>query len=224
MKKPLQPPLIRIIDDDAQALEAVDFMLKCEGYSTVAYSSAAEFLVDDIPSRPGCLLSDIRMPDMMGTELFDELLNRNYPHPVLFMTAFGDIESAVTAMKKGAVDYLVKPVAAEKLFAGVVNALKIDRKRREGLVGSPFWSDRWVSLTDREREVVKLVAKDRLPLNSILVSGPSKSIGHLDLKNSRFKRLHKQHLCFPKLRIRTGRSRHKPAAHAFALVLLNLRT
>ena len=84
-------------------------------YSTVAYSSAAEFLVDDIPSRPGCLLSDIRMPDMMGTELFDELLNRNYPHPVLFMTAFGDIESAVTAMKKGAVDYLVKPVAAEKL-------------------------------------------------------------------------------------------------------------
>lgn len=159
MKKPLQPPLIRIIDDDAQALEAVDFMLKCEGYSTVAYSSAAEFLVDDIPSRPGCLLSDIRMPDMMGTELFDELLNRNYPHPVLFMTAFGDIESAVTAMKKGAVDYLVKPVAAEKLFAGVVNALKIDRKRREGLVGSPFWSDRWVSLTDREREVVKLVAK-----------------------------------------------------------------
>ena len=52
MKKPLQPPLIRIIDDDAQALEAVDFMLKCEGYSTVAYSSAAEFLVDDIPSRP----------------------------------------------------------------------------------------------------------------------------------------------------------------------------
>ena len=60
MKKPLQPPLIRIIDDDAQALEAVDFMLKCEGYSTVAYSSAAEFLVDDIPSRPGCLLSDIR--------------------------------------------------------------------------------------------------------------------------------------------------------------------
>ena len=153
MKKPLQPPLIRIIDDDAQALEAVDFMLKCEGYSTVAYSSAAEFLVDDIPSRPGCLLSDIRMPDMMGTELFDELLNRNYPHPVLFMTAFGDIESAVTAMKNGAVDYLVKPVAAEKLFAGVVNALKIDRKRREGLVGSPF------SLTDREREVVKLVAK-----------------------------------------------------------------
>ena len=137
MKKPLQPPLIRIIDDDAQALEAVDFMLKCEGYSTVAYSSAAEFLVDDIPSRPGCLLSDT----------------------VLFMTAFGDIESAVTAMKKGAVDYLVKPVAAEKLFAGVVNALKIDRKRREGLVGSPFWSDRWASLTDREREVVKLVAK-----------------------------------------------------------------
>lgn len=53
MKKPLQPPLIRIIDDDAQALEAVDFMLKCEGYSTVAYSSAAEFLVDDIPSRRG---------------------------------------------------------------------------------------------------------------------------------------------------------------------------
>ena len=141
MKKPLQPPLIRIIDDDAQALEAVDFMLKCEGYSTVAYSSAAEFLVDDIPSRPGCLLSDIRMPDMMGTELFDELLNRNYPHPVLFMTAFGDIESAVTAMKKGALDYLVKTFCRPRQCTEDRSQTKRRSRGKSFLVGSMGFFD-----------------------------------------------------------------------------------
>ena len=153
---------VLLVEDENLIRRGLQYKMDWTEVNCVVVGEAAtgqEGLTQIKALRPDIVITDIRMPDMMGTELFDELLNRNYPHPVLFMTAFGDIESAVTAMKKGAVDYLVKPVAAEKLFAGVVNALKIDRKRREGLVGSPFWSDRWASLTDREREVVKLVAK-----------------------------------------------------------------
>ena len=153
---------VLLVEDENLIRRGLQYKMDWTEVNCVVVGEAAtgqEGLTQIKALRPDIVITDIRMPDMMGTELFDELLNRNYPHPVLFMTAFGDIESAVTAMKKGAVDYLVKPVAAEKLFAGVVNALKIDRKRREGLVGSPFWSDRWASLTDREREVVKLVAQ-----------------------------------------------------------------
>ena len=119
--KPTGEPacLIRIVDDEPRALEAVAFMLECEGYETACFSSAQEFLISDLPSIPGCVLSDIRMPGMTGLDLFDELRSRNYPHPVLFMTAFADVETAVEAMKNGLVDYLVKPVVPEKLFSSL---------------------------------------------------------------------------------------------------------
>lgn len=114
---------IRIIDDEPRALEAVRFMLECEGYTTRTFPSAKAFLAEDVPSIPGCVLSDIRMPDVTGLQLFRTLCERNYPHPFLFMTAFADVEMAVDAMKDGAVDYLVKPVRPEKLFAAVGRAL-----------------------------------------------------------------------------------------------------
>ncbi len=154
--------LIRIIDDEPNALEAVAFMLKCEGYETACYRSARDFLVDDVPSIPGCVLTDIRMPEMSGLSLFETLRDRHYPHPLLFMTAFTDIEVAVDAMKNGAVDYLVKPVNPEKCIASVARALKIDRQRHAGLTGDVPWHDRWSSLTEREKEVVSWVGKGAL--------------------------------------------------------------
>lgn len=154
--------LIRLIDDDARALEGIAFMLACEGYETASYDSGRAFLSNDVPSIPGCVICDIRMPEMSGTEVFETLRARNYPHPFLFMTAFGDIEAAVDALKDGAVDYLVKPVVAEKLFASVIRALRIDRERREGFTGSEFWADRWAQLTDREKEVIRLVGRGYL--------------------------------------------------------------
>lgn len=163
--KPTGEPacLIRIVDDEPRALEAVAFMLECEGYETACFSSAQEFLTSDVPSIPGCVLSDIRMPGMTGLDLFDELRSRNYPHPVLFMTAFADVETAVEAMKNGLVDYLVKPVVPEKLFSSVTRALTIDRQRHAGLDNNAaVWRDHWETLTAREQEVVHWVGRGYL--------------------------------------------------------------
>lgn len=154
--------LIRIIDDEPNALEAVAFMLQCEVYETACYRNAHDFLVEDVPSIPGCVLTDIRMPEMSGITLFETLRERHYPHPLLFMTAFADVEVAVEAMKDGAVDYLVKPVNPEKCIASVARALKIDRQRHAGLAGDVTWQDRWDALTEREKEVVTWVGKGAL--------------------------------------------------------------
>lgn len=155
--------LIRIIDDEPRALEAIAFMLECEGYDVACYGRAEDFLASDVPSIPGCVLSDIRMPGMTGLDLFDKLRERNYPHPVLFMTAFADVEMAVDAMKNGLVDYLVKPVNPEKLFSSVTRALTIDRQRHAGLShDSADWRDRWETLTEREQEVVRWVGRGYL--------------------------------------------------------------
>ena len=102
-------PLVRVIDDDPEVLRAMDFMLVCEGYNVRLYRSAAEFLAEDSPSDFGCIIADVRMPDMSGIELFHLLRLRNYPVPLLFLTGHGDVEMAVDAMLHGAVDFIEKP-------------------------------------------------------------------------------------------------------------------
>lgn len=154
--------LIRIIDDDQRALDAVSFMLQCEGYETAVYTSAHDFLIEDLPSVGGCVLSDIRMPNITGLDLLTILNERYYPHPLLLMTAYADLEMAIDAMKVGAVDYFVKPVNPEKLVSGVVRALKLDRQRHARITEDVPWMERWNTLTKRESEVLEWVAKGYL--------------------------------------------------------------
>lgn len=151
--------LIRIVDDDERVLDALEFILTCEGYSVKTYANGHDFLCDDAPSRPGCVISDIRMPGMTGLELFSELQRRNYRRPLCFLTAHGDVEMAVDALKDGAVDYLLKPVEANKLFAAVSRALRLDRERRAEIDDTVWWEDRWAQLTSREKEVIAHVAE-----------------------------------------------------------------
>lgn len=102
---PALPPLIRIVDDNDTLRQSLEFMLQCEGYEVVSYSSAMEFLKSDTPSRPGCLILDIQMPEMSGLDLFNRLNHRGYEVPVIFLTAHGDIDMAVGAMRDGACDF-----------------------------------------------------------------------------------------------------------------------
>ena len=89
--------LIRIVDDDASVRDALVYMLEQEGFDTVAYASAEEFLVNDMPSRPGVVVLDVRMPGMSGTRLQDEMIERRIDTPIIFLTGHGDVDMAVKA-------------------------------------------------------------------------------------------------------------------------------
>ena len=124
MTKALDTPLVRIVDDDAEQLKSLAFLLRMGGWEVMTYQSAAAFLEMDDPRRSGCLLLDHRMPNMTGMELHETLVERGSLLPVIFLSAHGDIPMAMQAVHRGAMDFLVKPAAPEVLLAAVEKAVK----------------------------------------------------------------------------------------------------
>ena len=104
--KPCSQALIRVVDDDKDFLEGLCFLLDAKNWNVAAYRSAKDFLTTDAPSVPGCLILDIRMPDMSGIELQEEMKRRGIDLPIIILTGHADIESAVKTLKMGAVDFL----------------------------------------------------------------------------------------------------------------------
>ena len=97
MTKALDTPLVRIVDDDAEQLKSLAFLLRMGGWEVMTYQSAAAFLEMDDPRRSGCLLLDHRMPNMTGMELHETLVERGSLLPVIFLSAHGDIPMAMQA-------------------------------------------------------------------------------------------------------------------------------
>ena len=145
--------LIRIVDDDASVRDALVYMLEQEGFDTVAYASAEEFLVNDMPSRPGVVVLDVRMPGMSGTRLQDELIARRIDTPIIFLTGHGDVDMAVKALRKGAYHFLQKPVDTDELVRTIRECLE---KTRRGLTAEEA-REAIGLLTPRERQIAKLL-------------------------------------------------------------------
>lgn len=159
MTEPNRPSfLIRIIDDDEELLEALKLLFLCADRSVRAYSSAVAFLREDDPTIPGCVFSDIRMPSMSGLELQEAMLANRSPLPLVFITGHGDIEMAVESMKQGAVDFLVKPVKKEKLFAALDRVEEL--LRQEASSKDSDLRERVAQLSLRERSVLKLLLQN----------------------------------------------------------------
>ncbi len=152
-------PLIRIVDDDRMMRRSWEFLLKAAHYETVSYEDPIEYLEKDDANRPGCLLLDVRMPQMSGLELQDVLQIRGIELPVVFITGHGDIDMAVHAFRHGACDFLQKPVDEKELLAALKKAVGQDIRRRATRKAQTTNEERYATLTDREREVVKMVAK-----------------------------------------------------------------
>ncbi len=150
--------LIRIVDDDPEMCDSLEFLLSTEGWKVKTYPSAEAFLAEDEPMVPGCLLLDIRMPEMSGLELQEVMAKDDYALPIIFITAHGDISMAVDAVKRGAFDFLPKPIDDTKLLTSVANAVELDWKRRSHHVDTLSAKKELGSLTPREREVAELVA------------------------------------------------------------------
>ncbi len=152
--------LIRVVDDDRAVSKAIQFLLENEDWTVQVFSSGEEFLVNEAPSVPGCIILDVQMGGISGIEVHKELIARESKVPIIFLTAHGDIPMAVEAMKEGAAEFLVKPLDPEKLLQFVEKHVEWDIKRRQWSVSKEEAERRVESLTLRERQIVELVLKD----------------------------------------------------------------
>ncbi|MEO8485058.1 MAG: response regulator [Betaproteobacteria bacterium] len=154
-----RPPSARVsvIDDDEAVRDALSMMLRSAGYGTDTFASAEEFLTRKAPSPPACVVLDVRMPGMSGLELQEALAERHFDLPILFLTGHGDVPIAVRAMKRGAFDFIEKPVDAERLLGAVKSAVAYSAQPRplEAPVGPT--PPGLGTLSRREREVLDLV-------------------------------------------------------------------
>ena len=152
--------LIRVVDDDRAVSKAIQFLLENEDWTVQVFSSGEEFLVNEAPSVPGCIILDVQMGGISGIEVHKELIARESKVPIIFLTAHGDIPMTVEAMKEGAAEFLVKPLDPEKLLQLVEKHVEWDIKRRQWSVSKEEAERRVESLTLRERQIVELVLKD----------------------------------------------------------------
>lgn len=154
--------LVRIVDDDSDLRAAIRFLLESEGWEAADYYSAADFLLNDDPKIPGCLILDVRMPEMTGVELQSELKQHVREIPIVFLSAHGDIEMAVKTLHEGAVDFLTKPVQEDKLVPVISRAVKLDLIKRGLSFDHEKTKERFRELTEREKQIVLLLTKGLL--------------------------------------------------------------
>lgn len=150
--------LIRIMDDAPAVRYALAFFLKVEGWKSVIYENPGAFLRFDDPKEPGCLVLDLRMPSVSGLDLQRLLKKEENPLPVIFLTAHGDIDTAVVAVQDGAVDFLQKPVDEERLLRAIEKACRQHRKALHHGLDEEEAKVLWGSLTERESVIADLVA------------------------------------------------------------------
>jgi FixJ family two-component response regulator len=155
-------PVVHVIDDDESLRGALCRLLGAAGFEARQYESAGEFLLSWAGDTPGCLLLDIRMPGPSGMDLQRALSQRADSPPVVFLTGYGDIPMSVLAIKRGAVDFLTKPIEREALLAAVKMAIERDLARREGHDRQQDLQHNYETLTARERQVFVQVAEGRL--------------------------------------------------------------
>ncbi len=116
-----------ILDDDDAIRDSLEVLLECAGFRVESFSTPLGFLESGAPSRPGCLLVDVRMPQMSGLDVQERLTRGGHAMPVVVMTGHGDVPLAVRAMKAGAVDFVEKPFEEEALLIAVRSALALAR-------------------------------------------------------------------------------------------------
>jgi len=150
-------PTVFVVDDDKKALASMRWLLESDGLAVETYSTANEFLASYSLHRPGCLVLDLRMPDMHGLKLQEELVFRGAHPPIIFVSGYADVPQCAEAMKAGAMDFLKKPVDDEKILSLVHQGLDEDRRRRLAEASNGEITARIERLTPRERDIMHLL-------------------------------------------------------------------
>ena len=148
---------VYVVDDDPSVRAGLSRLLQSVGLTVKTFTSAREFLEQVVAEEPGCVIADLRMPAMSGLELQEQLMTRNLNLPVIFLTGYGTVPASVRAMKRGAADFLEKPVDDQVLLDAIFPALEKDRENRHKQAEVKVIQDRLTSLTPREYEVLTLI-------------------------------------------------------------------
>jgi two-component system response regulator FixJ len=151
-------PTVIVVDDDEDVRRAVSLLIRSVGLAEDSYASAQDFLDHFDPQKPGCLVLDIRMPGMSGLELQKGLNSTVVFPPIIFITAHGEIPSAIQAIQAGAVDFLEKPFSPQALLKRIREAIDLDRENRCLRILVAEIQDHVTQLTDRQREIMDFLA------------------------------------------------------------------
>jgi two-component system response regulator FixJ len=161
-------PTVFVVDDDPAVRDSLHWLLQSVGLAVETYATGEQFLQAYDPARPGCLVLDVRMPGMSGLRLQEELAARHILLPVIILTGYAEVQTAVRALKTGAFDFIEKPYSDEVLLDHIHRALDADRQAREAATLRAEIGARFASLTPREREVMQLVTAGKA--NKVIAS------------------------------------------------------
>jgi FixJ family two-component response regulator len=151
-----------VVIDDRQTREALAVLIQASGWRAETFPSAREFLARATTASPTCVLLDVFLPDLNGLEVQKRLAVERPEIAVVFVTECGDVATSVQAMKSGASDFLTKPVDGDALVMAIQQALDHSRRKLERMEETRAISERYASLTPRERQVMALVASGLL--------------------------------------------------------------
>lgn len=161
-------PVVHVIDDDEAMRESLAFLLDTAGFTSATYESAVEFLeqIEGLPD--GCIVTDVRMPELSGLDLVRRLNALGHKHPVIVITGHGDVPLAVEAMKAGVVDFLEKPFNDETLLSAIRTALSGQQRSQQQDNDKLRFEATLAGLSPRERDV----------LHGVVAGKPNKIIAY----------------------------------------------
>jgi two-component system, LuxR family, response regulator FixJ len=160
------PRMIHLVDDEEALRRSASFLLRTSGYAVTTWESGVPFLKEARHAEPGCVLLDVRMPDMDGLEVQKAMAERGIAMPIIILTGHADVAMAVTAMKAGAIDFLEKPFEKSALIAAIETAFHQIEGRDQAQERADGARLRIAALTPREQEVLAGLANG-LPNKSI---------------------------------------------------------
>ena len=150
---------IHLVDDEESVRRSTSFMLRTSGYDVDTYGSGVDFLSKVDSAKPGCILLDVRMPEMDGIEVQAELAKRGVKLPVIVLTGHGDVGTAVAAMKGGAIDFLEKPFEKDALVEALERGFERLEEGDAALASRAEAARRIAQLSPREQDVLRGLAR-----------------------------------------------------------------
>lgn len=154
-----QAPIVYVVDDERGVTELIRRLAGASGLVVVPFHDATTFLAAYDPSRPGCLVLDLRLPDLSGIEIIERLRDLGATQPIVFISGYAEVAHAIQAMKLGVHDFLEKPFTNDAILAAIHSALARDAAARaeRALMGDV--AQRFARLSARETQVMEMVVK-----------------------------------------------------------------